>query len=92
MNRINILGDNEATQSPYWIIIDPRQNFEVNANGIYNIASMISGVWFSRESAQNYLDSHRYNYSKNAKVYCHSGHFSEEYKDAIANATEGQQG
>lgn len=68
---------NEGTSAPYWLIIDPyRQMFECNA---HTVASMISGPFFSREDAEKYLNSRRYNYSKHAVVYCHSGYFSRKY-------------
>lgn len=76
---MKISEKNEGTSYPFWIIIDPRQNFEVNSNGIHNIASMITGVWFSREEAQEFLDRTRYNFSKNAKVFCHSGCYSNDW-------------
>ena len=76
---MKISDKNEGTAYPFWIIIDPRQNFKVNSDGIYNIASMITGVWFSRESAQEFLDRTRYNFSEHARVYCHSGTYSNDW-------------
>jgi len=73
-------ADNEATRSPYWTIVDPyRQLFELGDRGIHTVASMISGLFFSREDAENYLRATRYNFSKHARVYCHSGHHSKKY-------------
>ena len=72
--------DNEGTAYPFWIIIDPRQNFYTNNEGLHRIANMITGIFFSRKDAQQYLDSRRYNFSKNAKVYCHSGHESDDWR------------
>jgi hypothetical protein len=40
---------------------------------------MITGVWFSREAAEQYLQSHRYNFGKGARVYCHSGCYSSDW-------------
>ena len=71
--------DNEGTAYPFWIIIDPRQNFETKNQGLHNIASMITGIFFSREDAQKFLDRTKYNFSENAKVYCHSGNHSEDW-------------
>jgi hypothetical protein len=71
--------DNEGTSSPFWIIIDPSQNFKVNSDGIYNIASMITGVWFSREKAEAFLKRTRYNFGEHAKVFCASGTDSEDW-------------
>ena len=76
---MKISSNNEGTAYPFWIIIDPRQNFKVNSDGIYNIASMITGVWLSREAAQEFLDRTRYNFSEHAKVYCHSGSYSSDW-------------
>lgn len=83
MNHIKVSEKNEATSYPYWIIIDPRQNFLTNNQGLHNIAGMITGVWFSREAAQKHLDQRRYFFSKNAKVYCHSGYSSQDWRNAI---------
>ena len=71
--------DNEGTSYPFWIIIDPSQNFRTDSEGIYNIASMITGVWFSRESAEKFLRRTRYNFGSNAKVFCASGTYSEDW-------------
>ena len=68
---------NEGTADPYWLIIDPyQQMFDLNVN---TVASMISGLFFSREDAELYLKRHRYNYSDRAVVYCLSGHHSSKY-------------
>ena len=72
---------NEGTSRPYWVIIDSRQNFQLGERGLYNIAYMTTGIFFSREDAQNYLSGRHYNFSKHAKVYCHSGHASWKYKE-----------
>lgn len=73
-------ADKESTAYPYWIIIDPRQNFEVGKQGLHNIAGMITGIFFSREDAEDFLQRTRYNFGDNAKVYCHSGHNSEKWR------------
>ena len=87
-NRIKVSDKNEGTRSPYWVIIDPRQNFNINDEGVYNIASAFAGIWFSRESAQNHLDNQRHNFSKNAVVFCCSGHHSREYTEAIKHGKD----
>jgi hypothetical protein len=74
-----ISKDNEGTSYPFWIIIDPAQNFKVNSDGIYNIANMITGVWFSREKAEAFLNKTRYNFSEHAKVFCASGTDSDDW-------------
>ena len=78
---VNTLGgvDCESTRAPYWLIIDPyRQMFDLD---IHTVASMISGPFFCRKDAQDYFESRRYHFSKHAKVYCHSGHFSKKYEN-----------
>lgn len=52
---------------------------------IHQIASRITGIWFSREEAETYLKNHAYNFSEYARVYCHTGHQSWQYKEAIDN-------
>jgi hypothetical protein len=70
--EIEISEKNEATRAPYWIIVDPRQNFSVDDRGMSNVANMITGLFFSREEAKNYLERNYYHFTKHAKVYCHS--------------------
>jgi len=87
--KINVdTENNEGTESPWWLIIDPKQNFNVSNQGLHNIAGMITGPFFSRSSAQAHLDGRRYNFSANAKVFCHSGYWSYEYKNALRRPTE----
>ena len=80
------IENNEGTESPWWIILDPKQNFNTNERGVHAIASMITGPFFSRAKAQLFLERTRYNFSQHAKVYCHSGYYSRDYKEAIRNA------
>jgi hypothetical protein len=62
--EIEVSDKVEGTRSPYWLIIDPRQNMNKNTDGVYNIAGMITGLFFSREEAEDYLKRTRYNFSK----------------------------
>lgn len=78
---MKISEKNEGTSYPFWIIIDPEQNFSKCNQGIHNIASMITGVWLSREEAEEHLKARRYNFGINAKVYCHSGYWSNDWKE-----------
>lgn len=73
-------AEHESTAYPYWMIIDPKQNFEVNEDGLHRIANMINGPFFCREDAEDFLRMTHYNFSKNAKVYCHSGYSSEKWR------------
>ena len=79
VNTLKCAG-NEGTSAPYWLIIDPRQSFSCD---VHEIASMISGPFFSRKDAELYLKGRRYRFGKYAKVYCHSGHYSKKYVDFL---------
>lgn len=81
--EIEVSEANEATRSPWWVIIDPRQNFETNGDGIYNISSMVTGPFFSREEAEAVLKRTRYNYGKNATVFCMSGCHTDQYSEKV---------
>ncbi|MFT5453094.1 MAG: hypothetical protein ACI9N9_002595 [Enterobacterales bacterium] len=72
------LADNEATSCPYWLILDPKQNMTCD---LYNLASQISGPFFSREDATEYMNAKKHHYSSKAKVFCHSGHYSRKYSN-----------
>ena len=77
---------NEGTSFPWWTIIIPRQNMSKMPDACHNIAGMIVGPFFSRIEAETHLDSRRYEYGENARVYCHSGYMSNAYKAAIRNS------
>lgn len=77
--QIEISTKNEATAAPYWLILDPRQNMR---SGVHDLASQITGPFFSREAAEAHLQGRRYAFGKNAVVYCHSGYWSREYLEA----------
>jgi len=70
-------SDNEGTDSPYWLILDPKQNMSCN---VHNLASQITGPFFCRKDAEDHLRARRYAFSKKATVYCLSGCYSEKYK------------
>ena len=70
-------ANNEDTEAPYWLILDPSQNMRCD---IYNLSSQITGPFFSREDAEEHLSIRRYAFSDRAKVFCFSGHASEKYK------------
>ena len=71
-------ANNEGTDSPYWLIIDPAQMLKPDAD---RVAGMITGIFFSREDAEQYLKSRKHYYSKRAVVYCLSGCNSLKYKN-----------
>ena len=80
---LEISERNEATAYPWWMIVDPRQNFKTNDEGLHNIAGMITGPFFSRAEAETILKQMRHHYGPNAKVFCASGHNTVAYRDAI---------
>ena len=67
----------EATEHPWWVIIDPSR---LSRRTVSGIASAITGPFFSRESAELELAAQRYNFGTNAGVYCHTGHDSDEWR------------
>lgn len=85
---LKVSEDNEGTAEPYWLIVDPSHVYiseEEEEADVHNIANAITGPFFSREEAQAHLDRRRYAFGKNAVVvvYCHSGYWSKQYKDAF---------
>ena len=83
---LRVSTQTEITRSPWWLIVDPRQNFRTGAEGVSNIAHMVSGPFFSREEAEDYLRSRHYHFSKSARVYCHTGFRSVQYDKALEAA------
>jgi len=81
--EITVSGKNEGTSAPWWIIIDPGQNFAKNDDGICNIAYMITGPFFSRAEAEFILKIKRHHYSRHAKVWCHSGLDTIQYAERV---------
>lgn len=78
--ELEISGDNEGTDSPWWIIIDPNQNMR---SCVDIVAGQITGPYFSRKAAQHHLDNRRHAFGKRACVYCMSGYWSKQYKEAF---------
>lgn len=71
-------ADNEGTESPYWLILDPNQNLYCD---VHALAAQITGPFFCRADAEKHLQSRRYAFSDRASVYCNSGYWSQKYKD-----------
>lgn len=67
----------EGTESPWWVIIDPRQMMRINVD---EVAGMVTGPFLSRAAAQAELDNRRYAYGKHAVVYCMSGYRSRSWR------------
>lgn len=86
-------ADNEGTESPYWLLIDPIQMLG-RLEGVAHhgeipsaeqvtteIAFSVEGPFFSREDAETYLKNRNYAYSSEARVWCVSGYRSRKYKE-----------
>lgn len=84
--ELDVSDKNEYTAEPWWLIIDPQQNFNKGEQGIYNIANMITGPFFSREEGEKVLKARSHHYSKHAVVFCHSGCNSIQYYNAYREA------
>lgn len=75
--------ENEGTRAPYWLILDPRP---MRGGDVGRLAGMVTGPFFSRAAAERHLSRSRHNYGKEALVWCASGHESEAYAEAYAEA------
>ena len=82
--EIEVSEDNESTRSPWWVIVDPKQIMKPDCYSV--MVGMITGPFFSRKSAQDFLDNKRHRYSKRAVVYCASGCDSNQYDEAYSIA------
>lgn len=81
--EIELSDDNEATESPWWAVVDPRQNMRAD---LAVAAGQITGPFFDRVEAEAYLKRRRYEYGKHAAVWGFSGYWSDKYKEAIRAA------
>jgi len=80
---IEVSEKNEGTWCPWWAILDPHQFFRATKEGIYDLASMVTGPYFSREEAQEQLDRRRYDYGPHACVFCFTGCHSGQYQQRL---------
>lgn len=81
--EIEVSEKNEGTAYPWWVIIDPEKMLTPKVD---YIARMITGPFFSREEAQSHLETKSHHFSKKARVYCHTGHDSWQYRNAFKKA------
>ena len=81
--ELEISENNEGTDSPYWLILDPEQNMRATCD---SLANQVTGPFFSREEAESHLKGRHYAFSKRAVVYCMSGYWSRQYKEAWRKA------
>jgi hypothetical protein len=84
--ELEVSDANEGTFAPWWMIINPMQNFKTDSEASHNIAAMITGPFFSREEAEAVLASARYRYGNGACVYCASGHATLQYRQEMTAA------
>lgn len=77
-------GKGEATAYPVWFIINPWQMMRPD---VYAVNEMVTGPFFSRETAQRHLDGRRYAFGKHAKVFCASGYWSRDYRYLCEHGT-----
>lgn len=74
---IDVSPANEGTDSPWWVIIDPRQMMSPDAG---SVGDMVTGPFFSREDAQEHLEARSHAFTSRAVVYCMTGYWSGQYK------------
>lgn len=97
---LEVSEDNEATDSPWWVLIDPKTIQQI-MEGVAEhgelpstdyilgvIACSIEGPYLSRKEAEDYLQSRHYAYSNDAKVWCASGYRADQYKQAIRRSRD----
>ena len=75
---------NEGTSAPWWVIIDPKQMMKPDPYAV--MIGMITGPFFSRMEATNFLKAKRHHYTSKAVVYCASGCDSYQYAKAYKEA------
>ena len=88
--KIDVSMENEGTDSPWWVIVDPKQM--MSPDPFMVMMSMVTGPFFSREEAALVLKSRRHHFSPRAVVYCASGcdtiQYREQYRKAEIEATK----
>ena len=83
---LEVSEKNEGTSSPWWAILDPYIN--IKRGDVNGLAKSITGPFFSRDDAQQYLIDSGHNYSSQAIVYCLSGWNSGQYARALKNGAK----
>ena len=86
--QLEISDRNECTAAPWWAVLDPRRHKMLRRGDVHGLAGMITGPFFSREEAQEYLDGNKHNHSDKALVYCLSGWNSGQYAEALKLAQD----
>lgn len=80
---LKVSDANEMTRAPYWLIIDP---LPVDKPSYLEVSQMVTGPFFSREDAQQYLNDNQHNYGDKAVVFCKSGYHCRQYDRACGAA------
>lgn len=86
---IEVSEKTEGTSYPWWAIISMlRVEKDRKLVSTGDIIRSITGPFFSREEAEQELESRRYLYGVSAVVWCMSGYLSGQYAEAIRRATD----
>lgn len=86
--HIEVSEKNEGTETPWWIIVEP---LNLQRRKAENVAHCVTGPFFSREEAELELSGRRYDYHKDAIVWCASGYRSGQYREAIRHERANQE-
>jgi NTP pyrophosphatase (non-canonical NTP hydrolase) len=77
----------EGTSFPWWIIVDPKPvaGRLLDFDGAITAIAMaaVTGPFFSREEATDFLEATRYNFGAHAVVWCSSGNYSKGYRELL---------
>ena len=84
--ELDVSMDNEGTNAPWWMIVDPCQMMSPNAAEV--AMGMVTGPFFSREEAKSELTNRRYDYGSDAVVWCASGCNTKQYLQAWREAED----
>jgi hypothetical protein len=84
--ELDVSEDNELNRSAFWLIIDPCQMMKPNPANV--AIGMVTGLFLSREEAEKELSSRRYDYGKNAVVWCSCSQSGTQYDKAYREALE----
>lgn len=71
--------DNEITESPWWVIINPRGLIHTASE----IESRLTGPFFSRKAAEDHVRNRRHAFGEKVAIWCLSGYWSYEYKKLL---------
>ena len=81
----------EATEYPWWVIIDPARAMLPHPEDVggfgpcdvsaEDLALVMTGPFFSRDAANAYLRKKKHRFSTRARVWCASGHESDDWRE-----------